>query len=265
RKLFGSLSFFFVKLVIYLRDFYSMRKIYTTVSFLLCFAWALLGGPELTSALAQSDCGIHVTSFIELPTEVTVNGILYKRVQVVVNKSSSGFSKLFYYKLNDSLRDGSEEFYEYGYQTEVILIPVDAQKITFYDFLGNETCKVEYELEFEANPCDINFTPDVSIGRDCYHHTVTMQVSDLIKIDSVAWVRRGETEPVHNKMRWVNIPPGTYDIFFNTEEGCEHSTSFETCISTSDAGEDRSIVYCIGEEDTVNLYDLLSPGVDPGS
>lgn len=265
RKLFGSLSFFFVKLVIYLRDFYSMRKIYTTVSFLLCFAWALLGGPELTSALAQSDCGINVTSFNVLPSEVIKEGVKYKRVQVVVNNPQPGLFKKFYFLFDDSERDTSTASYSYGLNTDEFLVPIDVEVITFFDF-NNDACKVVFSPDFAENKCPINVSTyiDLSAG-DCYNRTVTFTVQDGFTVDSVVWLKNGSRVSVHDEMRWVNIPPGDYEIFFYNDEGCEATSKLSTCISSTEAGEDRSIVYCIGEEDTVNLYDLLSPGVDPGS
>src|SRR5690606_1491120 len=124
-----------------------MRKIYTTVSFCLCFAWALLGGPDLTRALAQSDCGINVSYFPPDPFEVTKDGIKYKRVQVVVNNPGSGPAGRFYFLFDSEVRNDSTKSYEYGYNTEVFLVPVTTQKITFYDF-NNFSCYIEYTPNF---------------------------------------------------------------------------------------------------------------------
>lgn len=240
-------------------------KIHFTFGYLLLVLGSFfLGGTGLTPASAQTGCGINVTSFIVLPSEATVDGIKYKRVQFVVNNPNPGQADLFYYKLNDEKRDGTEEFFEYGYQSEVVLIPVDVEKITFYDFNLNEACKVDTIPAFKPNVCEFSVTQSIDLTLDCYTKTVSYSVDPSITIDSIAWIYNGGSVPVHDQMSWRHLPPGSYEVYFFDDRGCQAENYFYFCLTSTDAGEDYSQQYCLGEDDTLNLYEDLTDSVDPG-
>src|SRR5690606_9659736 len=145
----------------------------------------------------------------------------YKRVQFVVNNPNPGYADLFYYKLNDEKRDGTEEFFEYGYQSEVVLIPVDVEKITFYDYNLNETCKVDTIPAFKPNVCEFSVTQSIDLTLDCYTKTVSYSVDPSITIDSIAWIYNGGSVPVHDQMSWRHLPPGSYEVYFFDDRGCQ--------------------------------------------
>lgn len=241
-----------------------MRKRYTTTYFLLVFAWALLWGPGLTGALAQSECGMYIDYFYVYSTEVTNNGVVYKQVEVLIKNPHHGQADKFYYKFDGAMRDGSEDFYAYDSKTEILLIPVDVKKITFYDFNANEACKVDTIPNFEANICSFPLNLRPVIYGDCYNNTAVLTVDESITIDSVVWLRNGESEPVWEQMTWSKIPPGSYEIFVYDNRGCEGTAGIYFCLDTTYAGDDNLQQYCLGEDDTLNLYDLLSPEVDQG-
>ena len=223
-----------------------------------------LGGIGVHGAWAQSDCGITVSYFSVLPSEVMVDGVLHKKVQVVVNNPNPGFGKRFYFVFDGGSRTEETITYDYGGNTEVFLVPVDVGIITFID-VNSPACRVDYVPNFTPNKCTFNFDQyiDLSAG-DCYNRTVTYSVSGDVVIDSVAWLRNGNSTPVHDQMSWVNIPPGNYKIYFYDENGCEATTQLSTCTSSAEAGQDQNLMYCLGEDDTLNLYNYLTAGVDSG-
>lgn len=240
-----------------------MRETYTIIPFLLVFVWSLLVGFGVPESSAQSGCGINVTSFSVLPSERTIDGVVYKRVQVVVNNPNPGVQNRFFYLIDDDMRDTSTRYYQYGFNTDEFLVPVSTENITFFDFNDN-TCRVEYSPNLAQNACTFNVTTDIDLSEDCFHRTITYSVHDSVTIDSVAWVRNGGSIPVHDQMSWTNIPPGTYEVFFYDERGCEATSNLSTCTTRTDAGEDKSIQYCLGMDDTINLFDILDPDVDSG-
>ena len=264
RKLIGGFFIFFVTLVIYLWYQIPMNKFYTTHWVkTLVLGWVLLSGVANPGAIAQ-DCIPELTHINVLPTERVIDGVVHKRVQVVVNNAKPGPAGRFYFLFDGASRDTSTKSYEYGYNTEVFLVPIDVEKITFYDF-NSFNCNFEYFPDFSPNRCTFNFDQyiDLSAG-DCYNRTVTYSVSGDVVIDSVAWLRNGSSTPVHDQMSWVNIPPGSYEIYFYDDQGCEATTNLSTCTSKTEAGDDQILPYCIGEDDTLNLYELLSGEVDSG-
>src|SRR5690606_20064241 len=158
----------------------------------------------------------------------------------------------FYFTFDGAARDENTKTYEYGYNTEVFLVPVNVEKITFYD-VNNFSCFLDYYPELVPNKCSFRLDQyiDLSAG-DCYNRTVTYRVPDHIVIDSVVWLRNGSNIPVHDQMSWVNIPPGSYEITFFDENGCEASTNLSTCTTRKDAGRDGSDVYCLDQDETIN-------------
>ena len=224
-----------------------MRETYTIIPFLLVFVWSLLVGFGVPESSAQSGCGINVTSFSVLPSERTIDGVVYKRVQVVVNNPNPGVQNRFFYLIDDDMRDTSTRYYQYGFNTDEFLVPVSTENITFFDFNDN-TCRVEYSPNLAQNACTFNVNTDIDLSEDCFHRTITYSVHDSVTIDSVAWVRNGGSIPVHDQMSWTNIPPGTYEVFFYDDRGCEATSNLSTCTTRTDAGEDKSIQYCLGME-----------------
>lgn len=239
-----------------------MKEIYTRILLLLLFVLSCICGPGLSEGMAQSGCGIEVTWF-NPQSEKLEDGILYKKVQVVVNNPNPGVGKKFYFLFDNNDRDLETLYYAYGSQTDEFWVPVTTNKITFYDF-NNSTCNVVYIPDLKPNVCTFNVHADWILSQDCFHRTVTYSVDPGIIMDSVAWLVNGNTVPVHDQMSWENIPPGSYEVFFFDTAGCEASTIFSTCATKANAGEDQVVPYCLGEGDTINLFDHLSPGVDSG-
>lgn len=251
-------------MVIYLWYLKFMKRLYTIVRGLFFVFSLVVCNTALLPVISAQDCTPVVSYIMVLPTEQTIDGVLYKRVQVVINNPKPGPAGRFYFTFDGAARDENTKTYEYGYNTEVFLVPVNVEKITFYD-VNNFSCFLDYYPELVPNKCSFRLDQyiDLSAG-DCYNRTVTYRVPDHIVIDSVVWLRNGSNIPVHDQMSWVNIPPGSYEITFFDENGCEASTNLSTCTTRKDAGRDGSDVYCLDQDETINLYSLLSDGVDSG-
>src|SRR5690606_11764685 len=127
----------------------------TICCFLLVIGLFFLGGSGPSGVSAQSDCGINVTSFPKDPREVTIDGVLYKRVQVVVNNPEPGILKKYYFTFDGAPRNDSTKTYTYGFQTEFFLVPVDVETITFFD-LNSSSCQVTITPNFTPNVCTFN-------------------------------------------------------------------------------------------------------------
>lgn len=241
-----------------------MKENYTITSFLLVFIWSFFLGSGASESAAQSGCGIRVDT-MNVQSEKIIEGVLHKKVQVLVNVDKPGLAKRFYFLFDSNDRDSTTKSYPYGLNSDEFWVPVDVNKITFYDFNNPNGCNVEYYPNFTVNVCDFDVTPDLGLSEDCYHRTAAFILDPGIKIDSVVWFRDGGSVPVYDQMEWVNIPPGSYEIFFYDDKGCEATSFVETCLTRTNAGGDHSFPYCIGEDDTVNLYDILDADVDSGS
>lgn len=235
-----------------------MKENCTNFSFLLVFCWFFFCGAGLTTVDAQCEV-ILDTMFIQ--SEKVENGVLYKKVQVFVNNPNPGPGNKFYYLIDDEVRDTSTKYHNYGYQSDEFWIPITAEKITFRDF-NSPGCEHVEPLDLKPEVCDIAIHQDIFVSQDCYNRVVKYSVPDSVTIDSVVWLRNGMV--VHDSMVYTNIPPGSYEIFFYDENGCESETTLSTCTTKKDAGEDQVIPYCIGEGDTLNLYDHLDADVDSG-
>lgn len=242
-----------------------MKENYTIISFLLVFMWSFLGS-GVTESSAQASCGIRVDYFNILPTEISENGILYKRVQLLIKNDKPGIAKKFFFLFDDvspTELDSLPESYAYDATTDEIMIPVTVKKITFHD-QNNSGCNVSYEPNFTLNVCTINVKTDIDLSEDCFNRTVSFTVDPGETVDSVVWLRDGGSMSVHNSMSWANIPPGSYEILFFNDKGCEATSNLTTCTTRTNAGGDHFLPYCIGEEDTVNLYNIIDADVDQG-
>ncbi len=243
-----------------------MKENYTTFSFLLVLCWSFFGGMGLSTLSAQSDCGIRVDYFNVLPTEVTDEGVLYKRVQMLVKNDKQSFAKTFFFLFDDASPadlDSLPETYAYDGTTSEILIPVTVNKITFYDRNDISGCNVEYMPGFTANVCTFNVNTYIDLTEDCFNRAASFSIPASAPIDSVVWFQDGRRVS-HDSMVWNNIPPGTYEVFFYDNNGCEAEAFVSTCTEKKEAGNDQVVPYCIGEGDTVNLYDVLDADVDAG-
>src|SRR5699024_6000583 len=69
---------------------------------------------------------------------------------------------------------------------------------------------------------------------------------------------------VHREMVWDEIPPGDYEIFFRSTDGCETDYKMSFCVTSADAGEDINYLYCIEEQDTLDIWKLLDPKAGQG-
>ncbi len=244
-----------------------MKENYTIIPFLLVFMWSFFLGSGVTESSAQAGCGIRVTYFNVLPTEVTIGGVMYKKVQMLVKNDKPGFAKKFFFLFDDispADLDSLPLTHAYDDVTEGILIPITVNKITFYDRNDISGCNVGFMPGFIPNVCAFNVKTDIDLSEDCFNRTVIFSVDKTISIDSVAWFRDGGSKPVHDQMSWVNIPPGSYEIFFFDDKGCEATSNLTTCTTRKNAGGDHNLPYCIGEGDTINLYDILDADVDGG-
>ncbi|MBY5956596.1 hypothetical protein KUV50_00515 [Membranicola marinus] len=242
-----------------------MKENCTNFSFLLVFCWSFFCGAGLTAVDAQS-CGIRVEYFNVLPTEVTEDGVLYKRVQMLLKNDEPGLAKKFFMLFDDqspAALDSLPETHSYDNTTSEILIPVSVDKITFYDRNNINGCNVDYYPGFTPNVCTFNVTTHIDLSEDCFNRAATFTIPSSVTIDSVVWFRDGQ-QVDHDSMEWHNIPPGIYDIKFYDTSGCESEAYVSTCTEKKEAGEDKFVPYCIGEGDTLNLYDHLDADVDSG-
>lgn len=240
-----------------------MKKNYTTFSFLLVFYWFLFGGIGLSALSAQAGCGINRANF-NVQSEKEIDGVLHKKVQVLVKNPNPGLAGKFYYLIDYDSRNDSTKFYPYDLNSDEFWIPVNAHTITFVDF-NSPGCKKEYPLNFTPNVCTFIVHQEIILSGECYKSSAIHTVDAGTTIDSVIWLRNGSSESVHDSMNWINIPPGDYKIYFFNNKGCVAESAVRTCIEKSDAGNDHELQYCIGEDDTINLYNVLDDDVSSGS
>src|SRR5699024_9899372 len=83
-------------------------------------------------------------------------------------------------------------------------------------------------------------------------------------IESAYWIRYGTTDTVHRELNWDEIPAGHFEIYVTSTDGCEYYSEFSHCTERSNAGGDQIAIYCLGEEEPLNMWDLLASDVDIG-
>lgn len=234
----------------------------TLFSFLLVSIFFLFGGQGPVRAEGQSSCGMTI-SYWHIEGEKITNDTLYKKVKVKIDNPNPGIMKKFIYLLDEEPYQGpgKHSAFEYQYSWE-ILIPIETKKITFAD-LNTPNCTVSKSPDFEPDICKIKMDQNIVLLDDCQSYSEFI-VTDGQTIESVAWIISGTTDTVHREMDWNPIPPGSYDIYFRSTEGCETSYSINHCTTRANAGGDKVYIYCLGEEVPLDLWSLLDPRTDPG-
>lgn len=231
----------------------------TLLSFVLFSFVYFLGGAGPEKSVAQ--CGIEITHW-DVIGEFERNDSIFKKVKVIVE--NPGFGSKYYYLIDGEKFSGpnNHDVTPYKYSTE-IEIYIDAQKIVFLDFNVHEACQIEKTLDFEPNVCRIKIEAKIDLRENC-ESFINFEVTDGQTIESAGWIRQGTTDTVHRELNWDEIPPGYYEIFAISTDGCVYDLKFDHCTEQSNAGRNITEVYCLDQEEALDIWSLLDPDVDVG-